>query len=197
MFVICIRCIYELTFFLICQLVVKMHAFQNQMDYVVVFGSMYLTLMFLKHVVPFAHKFVLYLSTKCQRKGESITEFCGKFLCQLTWLFIGNPPNTGYDAEFDSNVDKLNSYIARTVPTSHLDKFDDVHFAQHGRVYLKLFEIVRSMKHRSRSAIIDGDKRRLESQRESLESVMVNYRLLSPSQIVHASAEVSKLKSLF
>ena len=192
---------YELTFFLICQLVVKMHAFQKQMDFVVVFGSMYLTLMFLKHVVPFAYKFVLYLSTKCQRKGESITEFCGSFLCQLTWLFIGNPPNSGYDAEFDSNVDKLNSYIERTVPTSHFvqnfDKFDDAHFAQHGRVYLKLFEIVRSMKHRSRSAIIDGDQRRLECQRECLESVMANYRLLSPSQIVHASAEVSKLKSLF
>ena len=188
---------YELTVFLLCQLVVKMHAFQNQMDYVVVFGFMYLTLMFLKHVFPFAHKSVLYMGTNCQRMGESFTEFCGSFLCQLTWLFIGNPPNSGYDAEFDSNVDKLNSYIARTVPTSHLDKFDDVHFAQHGRVYLKLFEIVRSMKHRSRSAIIDGDKRRLECQRECLESVMANYRLLSPSLIVHASAEVSKLKSLF
>jgi hypothetical protein len=32
---------------------------------------------------------------------------------------------------------------------------------------------------------------------KSLESVMANYRLLSPSQIVHASAEVSKLNSLF
>ena len=197
MFVVCIRCIYELTFFLICQLVVKMHAFQKQMDFVVVFGSMYLTLTFLKYFLPFSYKTVQHLGRFCQRMGESVTGQLHRFLCQLTWLFIGNPPNSGYDAEFDSNVDKLNSYIARTVPTSHLDTFDDVHFAQHGRVYLKLFEIVRSMKHRSRSAIIDGDKRRLESQRESLESVMGNYRLLSPSQIVHATAEVSKLKSLF
>ena len=31
---------------------------------------------------------------------------------------------------------------------------------------------------------------------KSLESVMANYRLLSPSQIVHASAEVSKAQFL-
>ena len=192
---------YELTVFLICQLVVKMHAFQKQMDFVLVFGSMYLTLTFLKYFLPFSYKTVQHLGRFCQRMGESVTGQLHRFLCQLTWLFIGNPPNTGYDAEFDSNVDKLNSYIERTVPTSHFvqnfDKFDDAHFAQHGRVYLKLFEIVRSMKHRSRSAIIDGDQRRLECQLECLESVMANYRLLSPSLIVHASAEVSKLKSLF
>ncbi len=115
-----------------------------------------------------------------------------------SWLLSRTAPDPEYHVEFESNLEKLSSYILRTVPASNLFDFDDYHFAQHGRVYLKLFQIVRCMQWQSESAMIDKDQRRyLNSQIESLQAVMKNYRFLPPSQIAHVCHEVSKVKPCF
>jgi hypothetical protein len=175
-----------------------MHTFQKQLDFVMVIVSSYLGAMILKYFLPAAFKLLVYFRRKCQCMGEEITNFVARIVFVISWMASRDPADPDYHVEFESNVEKLSSYIARTVPASRIEEFDDDHFAQHGRVYIKLFQIVRCMKSHSQSMIIDSQqKRSLWSKIESMEAVMKNYRLLPPSQVAHAYHEVSKLKSLF
>lgn len=160
--------------------------------------SSYLGAIIMKYFLPKAFKLLVFLRHQCQCMGEEITGFGARIFFVCYWMFSRTPPDPEYHVEFERNVERLSAYIVRTVPASQADDFDDCQFAQHGRVYLKLFQIVRCMQWQSQSMIIDSEqKQSLCSHIESLQTVMRNYRLLPQSQIAHAYHEVSKLKPLF
>jgi hypothetical protein len=114
----------------------------------------------------------------------------------FSWRFSIGLPDSEYSVEFESKLDKLSCEITGIIPEKFIKHEDD--YAQHGRVYLKLFQIARCMTYHSQNGIIDKEnKRRLQSQVKSVESVMRNYRFLSSAQIIQAYTEAAKLKPLF
>jgi hypothetical protein len=177
---------------------VKSQAFQKDLDYVSFIVSAYALGMGAKYLVPNVFKLVVLGKTLIDCLGKTIIDSISEILCTFLWLFSIIPPNPSYAKDFEAKLDKLSIHITCAVPAPLFEEFDDDHFAQHGRVYLKLFQIARCMKWRCHSSIIENKtKHELLSQVESLEEVMKNYRYMTFSQIEHAHQEAAKLKPAF
>ena len=180
------------------QIVFKMHEFQKQIDYVLLAVSMCVSGVFLTYIIPGGYKLLCLINVICERCGESIIGFFSHLWRAFSWLFSIGLPDSEYSIEFESKLDKLSSEITGIIPEKFIDHFHEDDFAQHGRVYLKLFQISRCMKCHSQNGIIDKENKvKLQSQVDSMESVMRNYRFLSSAQIIQAYTEAAKLKPLF
>jgi hypothetical protein len=177
---------------------VKSQEFQKDLDYVSFIVSVVSSGMMAKYVVPPVFKLAVLAKTLIERLGKTIIDSVSEIWCTLIWLFSIFPPNPAYSKDFVAKLNKLSTHITCAVPASLFKEFDDEHFAQHGRVYLKLFQITRCMKWRCHSSIVDDEtKHELRSQVESLEEVMSNYRFMAFSQIEHAHQEATKLIPAF
>ena len=180
------------------QIVFKMHEFQKQIDYVLLAVSLYATAVVLKYCIPGIYKLLCRIEAICERCGEYIVAFFSHMWRSFSWLFSIGLPDSEYSIEFESKLDKLSSEVTGIIPEKFIDHFHEDDFAQHGRVYLKLFQIARCLTYHSQNGIIDKEsKRRLQSQVKSVECVMRNYRFLSSAQIIQAYTEAAKLKPLF
>jgi hypothetical protein len=174
-----------------------MHEFQKQMDYVLLAVSMYVAGVLAKYFIPGVYKLLRHLQQLFQRSGDRIINFFSHIWQTISWFFSIGLPDSEYCIEFESRLEELSSDITGTIPASFIADFDDDHYSQHGRVYLRLFQIARCMKCHAQNILDLESKRRLESQVKSVESVMQNYRFLTSSQIIQVYAESFKLKHLF
>jgi hypothetical protein len=118
--------------------------------------------------------------------------------CFYQWLFHLTLPDPQYHTYFATKLEELSSRIADTIPVSSVEQFDDDHFAQHGRVYLALFQIRRCIDWQSHHSLYGHEERlRFTVLTETLDKIMKNYRFVPFSQLEYACKKAAELKPLF
>jgi hypothetical protein len=167
------------------------------LDYVLAAIYSYVGSILLKNFLPSGYWILVRIYAAAQHQGELITNFISRCWHNFAWLIFRNPPNPDHSVDFESKAIDLSHAISSAVPPAVISPSDDEYYAQHGKIYIKLFQIARCMDWHSHKVIDPRNKRKLRSQYECLQAVMKNYHHLSASQIIHSCSVCSSLKPLF
>ena len=130
--------------------------------------------------------------------GSCITTYVSLQMQRLLWLLsrlhLMGPPSPNYPVDFQFKSDKLSELVMSLVTPP----LNEEQVFCHGYCYMKLFQIRRCLKWHLHSFFLDAqNKSILTSQVASIERAMKNYRDLTPSQIILAYLEITKLKPMF
>jgi hypothetical protein len=126
------------------QLVVKVHAFQKQLDFILAAISLGGGVWVLNLFFPGLLGVFRFVLSVFETLGAKITTFLSRMLQRLRWRLSGfylvGPSNPNYPVDFQSKLDKHAEHVMSLVSPP----VNDDHFTSHGRVRYKLECCVRA-----------------------------------------------------